>query len=54
MTRPVHVINDVKSQLVNIVPDETWVYPSRGDGSTLGKQTAHRRMTRTRLVAAVL
>jgi glyoxylase-like metal-dependent hydrolase (beta-lactamase superfamily II) len=35
------LINDVKSRLFDVLPDDTWFYPGHGDDSTLGEQKTH-------------
>ncbi|GAA3431332.1 MBL fold metallo-hydrolase [Kutzneria kofuensis] len=35
------LINDVKSRLFDVLPDDTWFYPGHGDDSTLGEQKPH-------------
>jgi glyoxylase-like metal-dependent hydrolase (beta-lactamase superfamily II) len=32
------LLNDVKSRLFDVLPDDTWFYPGHGDDSTLGKE----------------
>jgi glyoxylase-like metal-dependent hydrolase (beta-lactamase superfamily II) len=32
------LINDVKSRLFDVLPDDTWFYPGHGDDSTLGEE----------------
>lgn len=35
------LINDVKSRVFDVLPDDTWFYPGHGDDSTLGEQKPH-------------
>ena len=32
------LLDDVKSRLFDVLPDDTWFYPGHGDDSTLGEQ----------------
>ena len=35
------LLDDVKSRLFDVLPDDTWFYPGHGDDSTLGEQKPH-------------
>jgi glyoxylase-like metal-dependent hydrolase (beta-lactamase superfamily II) len=35
------LINDVKSRLFDVLPDDTWFYPGHGGDSTLGEHKPH-------------
>jgi glyoxylase-like metal-dependent hydrolase (beta-lactamase superfamily II) len=31
-------MDDLEKRVFAVLPDETWVYPGHGDGTTLGKE----------------
>ena len=35
------LLDDVQTQLFDVLPDDTWFYPGHGDDSTLGEQKPH-------------
>jgi glyoxylase-like metal-dependent hydrolase (beta-lactamase superfamily II) len=35
------LLDDMRSRLFDILPDDTWFYPGHGDDSTLGEQKPH-------------